>query len=330
MSRNEPQSTILLSQEAGLFLRTEALDVGVLGGHASQLMSRILNRRHGRSEEPGPEQPSELLESHDPGLPPRSSAGNVMQSNASTGLSDVGRRRKNNEDAFFCDDELGLYVVCDGVGGNAKGEVASAESVALVHGWVKRWRGTVENFVAEPSRSNCAAVRRVMENAVQSACYMVFGMGLQDPQQRGMSTTLSSLLIAGGSAFIAQVGDSRVYLHRHGEATQLTEDHTLVNFRLKLGLITPEEAENAPGKNVITRAVGHQDHVEVDCLDIPLQAGDRLMLCSDGLHGYLEEGELDARLEGERAAVCQSLIDMANERGGRDNVTAVVVDPETA
>jgi len=124
------------------------------------------------------------------------------------------------------------------------------------------------------------------------------------------------------------VGDSRVYLTRDGKTSQLTEDHTLVNFRLKLGLITPEEAANSPGKNVITRAVGHQDYVEVDTFDLEIEPGDRFMLCSDGLHGYLLEGELDSLLAGAREGVTHRLIEMANERGGRDNITVVVCDVE--
>jgi serine/threonine protein phosphatase PrpC len=186
----------------------------------------------------------------------------------------------------------------------------------------------VPTRVACASPENSALVSRLLENAVQSACYMVFGMGLQDPRQRGMSSTLSSLLISAGTAFIAQVGDSRVYLTRGGKTSQLTEDHTLVNFRLKLGLITAEEAANSPGKNVITRAVGHQDYVEVDTFDLEIHPGDRFMLCSDGLHGYLLEGELDDLLKGDREAATNRLIELANERGGRDNVTVVICDVE--
>jgi serine/threonine protein phosphatase PrpC len=244
----------------------------------------------------------------------------------SYGKSDVGRRRPHNEDSMLYSDELGLYVVCDGVGGNAKGEVASAESVDLVQSWVKRWRKTLNAHAAEPTPENTGLVRRLLENAVQSACYMVFGMGQQDPRQKGMSTTLSSLLISAGTAFIAQVGDSRVYLSRDGKTAQLTEDHTLVNFRLKLGLITAEEAANSPGKNVITRAVGHQDYVEVDTIEVEIKPGDRFMLCSDGLHGYLLDGEIDGLMNGEREAVTSRLIELANERGGRDNITVVVCD----
>ncbi len=244
----------------------------------------------------------------------------------SVGRTDVGRRRPHNEDSLLVDDELGLYVVADGVGGNAKGEVASAESVDLVHSWVKRWRKTLDTNVASPSEESVSLVRRMLESAVQSACYMVFGMGQLDPRQKGMSSTLSSLLVSGGSGFIAQVGDSRVYLCRGGKVVQLTEDHTLVNFRLKLGLITPEEAENAPGKNVITRAVGHQDYVEVDTLDLAVHPGDRFMLCSDGLHGYLQDGELERLLVGPADLVAVRLIELANGRGGKDNVTVVVAD----
>ncbi len=248
----------------------------------------------------------------------------------SSGRTDVGRRRPHNEDAFLTDDDLGVYVVCDGVGGNAKGEVASAESVELVCSWVKRWRKTLEQYTNEPTPENEGLVRRLLESAVQSACYMVFGMGELDPQQRGMSSTLSSLLCVGSTGFIAQVGDSRVYLLRGKTCVQLTEDHTLVNFKLKLGLITREEAENAPGKNVITRAVGHQDYVEVDTTTVPIQAGDRFLLCSDGLHGYVEDPELPALMVGDRSDVADRLIGIANQRGGKDNITVVVVDAEDA
>jgi serine/threonine protein phosphatase PrpC len=248
----------------------------------------------------------------------------------SAGKTDVGRRRPHNEDAFLSDDDLGVYVVCDGVGGNAKGEVASAESVELVVSWVKRWRKTLDQFCGDPSPDNEGLVRRLLESAVQSACYMVFGMGELDPQQRGMSSTLSSLLCVGGMGFIAQVGDSRVYLLRGRQCVQLTEDHTLVNFKLKLGLITAEEAENAPGKNVITRAVGHQDYVEVDTTTIPIQEGDRFLLCSDGLHGYVEDRELPALMVGDRADVADRLINLANQRGGKDNITVIVTDAVAA
>jgi serine/threonine protein phosphatase PrpC len=205
-------------------------------------------------------------------------------------------------------------------------ESPAAESVELVQSWVRRWRSSLERYEREPSAETRGVVRRLVESAVQSACYMVFGMGLVDPTQKGMSSTLSALLVAGRTAFVGQVGDSRVYVCRGRRTTQITEDHTLVNFRLKMGLITPEEAENAPGKNVITRAVGHQDFVEVDTFELDVEPGDRFLLCSDGLHGYVENDELQGLLEGEREQVVKRLVDVANDRGGRDNITAIVCD----
>lgn len=245
----------------------------------------------------------------------------------SLGQSDVGQRRKLNEDSFLRDDGLGFYIVADGVGGHAKGEVASALAVEEAYGYVKREEQAIHSFLEEPSEPNLFNVRRMVESAVQSACYMVFGLAEQDPERKGMSTTVSALLIAEGLAVVAQVGDSRVYRLRYGTAQQLTEDHTLINYKLKHGLITPEEAENAPGKNVITRAVGHRDYVQVDTFECDALPRDRFMLCSDGLHTYMQEDEVaQVMSSGSLSSVAQQCIDMANERGGKDNITVLLVD----
>jgi protein phosphatase len=245
----------------------------------------------------------------------------------SFGLTDQGRRRPHNEDAFICDDALGLYVVADGVGGHAKGEVASQESVEQICGFVRQGRPLISDFLKEPGRDDKReSVRRLVESAVQSACYMVFGMAELDPSQKGMSTTISALLIADGYGVLAQVGDSRIYRVRGGAGQQLTEDHTLVNYKLKQGLISAADAKTMKGKNVITRAVGHKDYVEVDTREIEVQPGDRYLLCSDGLHGYLQEGELEGVMSGASPEEApQRFVAMANERGGRDNITVVLV-----
>jgi protein phosphatase len=247
----------------------------------------------------------------------------------SAGASDTGRHRPHNEDSYLCDDALGLYIVADGVGGRAKGEIASAEAVDTIHNWVLGARHQLDALTQSP-RSDLLLqkVRRTLEASLQSACYIVYGMGEQDPERKGMSTTTSALLITAGLAFIAQVGDSRVYHLRKGHAAQLTEDHTLINYKLKHGLMTPEEAKHAPGKNVITRAVGHRDYVQVDVLHLELELGDRFLLCSDGLHGYLKsENELLPILSnGPLERGVKDLIDMANRRGGKDNITAVAVE----
>jgi protein phosphatase len=245
----------------------------------------------------------------------------------SHGLSDVGRVRKHNEDSFLADDSLGLYAVADGVGGHAKGEVASAQAVEEAYGFVCGGRSSIDAFLRRPSRETFFAVRRLVESAVQAACYMVFGMGELDPNRKGMSTTISVLMIVDRIALMAQVGDSRVYRMREGVAQQLTEDHTLLNYKLKHGLITPEEAAQAPGKNVITRAVGHRDYVQVDTVEAGVRGGDRFLLCSDGLHTYLRDEEVAGMLAGDRLErVARGLVDLANDRGGRDNITALLVD----
>jgi protein phosphatase len=245
----------------------------------------------------------------------------------SAGVTDTGKKRPHNEDALVVDDVLGLYIVADGVGGHAKGEVASNESVEEVAMWMRRHLPQIDAELASGDADALARIRRLIESGVQSACYMLFAKAEQDPEKKGMSTTLSMLLTRNGHAFVAQVGDSRVYRLRDEHLIQLTEDHTLVNYKLKHGLITAAEAKNAQGKNVITRAVGHRDYVQVDTFDIDITPGDRFLLCTDGLHGYLETDDEVIELMRvdplEQAA--QQSIDFANQRGGKDNITAVMV-----
>ena len=244
----------------------------------------------------------------------------------SAGLTDVGQRRKLNEDAFLVDDALALYVVADGMGGHAAGEVASSEAVDAVHSMVIRERAKLERL--SQGAINEEVVRqahRVLEAAVQNATYQVFGIAQHEPEQQGMGTTVSALALAGPYGITAQVGDSRIYLIRQGQARPLTEDHTLVAWQLKQGIITPEEALLSPHKNVITRAVGSREYVQVDTRFVDLQPNDALMLCSDGLHGYVPDHEIPGIVAlGPRLAV-ERFIQLANDRGGRDNITCVVV-----
>lgn len=244
----------------------------------------------------------------------------------SFGLSDVGRRRPHNEDSYLCDDELQLYVVADGVGGRAKGEVASQEAVEQLQVWILRHRHLLECESPRAVKKRLPELRRMLESGIQAACYMVHGLAELEPDKRGMSTTLSALLVVGNIALIGQVGDTRVYHYRKGKAEQVTEDHTLINYKLKKGIITPEEAARARGKNVITRAVGHKDYVQVDVFDLKVAVGDRFMLCSDGLHGYFLPGEEKLAMNGPLEERARVLVDLANSRGGKDNITVVLVD----
>jgi serine/threonine protein phosphatase PrpC len=228
--------------------------------------------------------------------------------------TDVGRRRENNEDAFLVDDELGLWVVADGMGGQAAGEVASQQAVETVHG-----------MVLSGLRRGTGNVSRILESAVQAATYMVYGLAELDSSKAGMGTTLSAVLRQPDRLVIAQVGDSRVYRVRDGQAIQLTEDHTLVNWQIQQGLITAEQAKQSKQKNVITRAVGNRDYVQVDIFQCDVAPGDVFVLCSDGLYSYIQTSELPDLVSHGGDVAVQSLIDRANERGGRDNITVALV-----
>jgi len=249
----------------------------------------------------------------------------------SVGRTDIGRKRQINEDAFHRDDARGFYVVADGVGGHNKGEIASREAVEQLTMWVSGASRDIDRLTERvlAGDSECVwEIRRLLESGVKSACYMVFGMAELDPEKKGMSTTLSALLIRGNLAFAVHVGDSRVYRVRKQSVLQLTEDHTLINYKLKHGMITKAEAEKAAGKNVITRAVGHKDYVQVDTADLDVAPGDRFVLCSDGLHGYLTDDKEVADLcaDGDLDECAEAAIALANQRGGKDNITAVVIE----
>jgi protein phosphatase len=238
------------------------------------------------------------------------------------GDTDVGRRRVSNEDAFGLDVEAGVFVVADGMGGHA----ASREAVDTVLSMMRKDLPTFREIESAGRTDDIVRrAKRSVEAAMQAATYMVFALAETDPDQRGMGTTLSTLLVAGDVGITGQVGDSRIYRIRNGEVTRLTEDHTLVAWQIKQGIISPQEAERSPHRNVITRAVGSRDYVQVDTHVFDLEPGDRFLLCSDGLHGYLHDDEIPGMLARPTADAVQELIVLANSRGGRDNITAIVV-----
>jgi serine/threonine protein phosphatase PrpC len=247
------------------------------------------------------------------------------------GLSDVGRRRVSNEDSLFFDDEMGLYAVADGMGGHAAGEVASQEAIDTVRGMVRQGEGLLRAVEAgDHSPEALWRVGRLLESAVQAATYMVFGIAQSDPEQAGMGTTLSALLLCGPFGVTAQVGDSRVYMIRGGQVNQLTEDHTLIAWQLKQGIISQNEAALSPHKNVITRAVGSREYVQVDTHFFRVEAGDAFMLCSDGLHGYLRDEEIPGIVALGPDTAVRHFVHTANLRGGRDNITTIVVNVEAS
>ncbi|MFK7985232.1 MAG: Stp1/IreP family PP2C-type Ser/Thr phosphatase [Sandaracinaceae bacterium] len=239
------------------------------------------------------------------------------------GATDVGRVRQLNEDHFLVDDELDLYVVCDGMGGHAAGDVASKTTAATVHQYVTERRAVLDAVVRGDSAPD--EIASILSHAIQSASAAVHDMGVQDPKRRGMGTTCVALVVVGGKGVLGHVGDSRLYLSRSGQVYQLTEDHTFVQEALKRGMITPEQAVDNPHANIVTRAVGPQASVLVDTLVFDILPGDTLLLCSDGLHNYVNDAaELQAAM-GEVAleTMTNGLINKANERGGADNITTL-------
>jgi serine/threonine protein phosphatase PrpC len=243
------------------------------------------------------------------------------------GRTNVGRQREHNEDACLIDLELGLYIVCDGMGGHAAGEIASRETVRLVQESIRRQRAVLSDYITTPTFEQRTQVVRLVEAAVQEACAHVYALGQSDPTKRGMGTTIAMLLTLGEGAVIAHAGDSRVYLIRDRRAYQLTEDHSLVWHMLKSGKLTREEAAHWPYSNVVTRSVGTKPTVHADTLFVECMAHDRFLLCSDGFHNYLrgadELAQMSRRLPLEDLVT--TCIALANESGGSDNITVVAV-----
>jgi serine/threonine protein phosphatase PrpC/CRP-like cAMP-binding protein len=244
-------------------------------------------------------------------------------------LTSVGRVREHNEDSFLVDEGLGLYAVADGMGGHAAGEVASKLALETFRRVVLEGRQRVDASHHDPrSREARRDLLQLLEEAAHAACAAVHEEGQKDEQKRGMGTTLCALLTVGSHGFIAHVGDSRIYLVRGERTHQLTQDHTLQNELLKRGRLTPEEISRVKQKNALTRAIGVYASVDVDTLDLDILPGDRVLLCSDGLYGYLRKGELNSIFEGPPEQAPSRLVALANQRGGQDNITAVVVAAE--
>jgi PPM family protein phosphatase len=238
----------------------------------------------------------------------------------------VGRVRDHNEDALLVDEQLGLYAVADGMGGHAAGEVASALALETVARVVREHQARIERLASDPgSREATRDVQRLLDDAALSACAAVHESGQANEARRGMGTTLSVLLLVGSHGFIAHVGDSRVYLMRGQKSHQLTQDHTLQNELLKRGKLTPMQVAQVKQKNALIRAIGVYASVEVDTLSFDVFPGDRFLLCSDGLHGYLQKEELMPIFDGQLEQAATRLVALANQRGGHDNITALVV-----
>jgi protein phosphatase len=242
------------------------------------------------------------------------------------GLTHVGRQRQHNEDTCLVHLETGLFLVADGMGGHAAGEIASriaADSIAEFVAHTVQEEGTwPHNYDDRYTR----ATNRLVA-ALKIANTRVLEAMRKDARLRGMGTTVVAALFDGSIASLAHVGDSRAYLVRDNQMSRLTNDHSWVFEQVAAGMLTEAEAERHPLRNVITRALGGALTVVPDASEIECRSGDRFLLCSDGLTGMVPEDEI-LRLVVEHddlEEACQSLIDFANERGGYDNITALLV-----
>jgi protein phosphatase len=247
-----------------------------------------------------------------------------IQSGART---DLGRVRKNNEDCFVIEASLQLFVLSDGMGGEAHGEVASQLAVQTVLTHCQQGENSrATPFFGEASPDVSERTNR-LASAVHLANRKVFETATSNAEQKGMGATVVAAWIEGQRLSIAHVGDSRAYLLRAGSMDQLTADHSLVAEKVRVGILTPQEADASEMQSVLTRAVGTHGSVEVDTDEQALVVGDFVLLCSDGLTRMVTDPEIASTLLTSRSAqeAADRLVDLANENGGVDNVTAIVL-----
>lgn len=242
--------------------------------------------------------------------------------------TDVGLKRKHNEDSLLAAEEFGVFVVADGVGGRKAGELASAITVNTFQSFAPQLKAAADAYAAANHRESRNAVLGLLDQAANAASRRVYEAATATGRQ-GMTTTLVACVIGGGAAFVVHVGDSRAYLVRDSQLRQLSEDHSMVNELIRTGAMTPEEAATSRYRNVITRAIGLYPTVKTDTLFVELLDGDRVVLCSDGLSDGCEPQKmLQILMQPNLITAVDQLIDAALADGGRDNITVVVMEPE--
>lgn len=242
------------------------------------------------------------------------------------GLSDVGRQRQHNEDNFLVEESTGLFLVADGMGGHAAGEIASRIAIDSIQEFIDQtdeedgtWPHGYDDRLSRTTNRLIAAVRLANGRVIDAM--------KKDSRLRGMGTTVVASLLDNSVLSLAHVGDSRAYLLRDGRIARVTNDHSWVFEQVQAGMITEEEAERHPFRNVITRALGGASSVMPDASEVDLQPGDRVLLCSDGLSGMLSEADMTKIVAEapDAETACRRLIEAANDRGGHDNITAIVI-----
>ncbi|MBF0319411.1 MAG: Stp1/IreP family PP2C-type Ser/Thr phosphatase [Nitrospirae bacterium] len=241
------------------------------------------------------------------------------------GQTDKGMKRPKNEDNFAIEHEAGLFVVADGVGGSACGEVASKMAVEIIGGYFKN--GEKTKF--EPNNEyldKYSYTTNAVSSAIKQANKQIYNAAKGNPKLSGMATTIVAAAISGDRLSIAHAGDSRLYLIRGNTIEQLTDDHSLIAEQIRKGMMTKEEAHEVGMRNVITQSLGYNPDIEVDLDEMTVYGGDVLLLCSDGLYTMVPDTAIlhTVKSSSDPKQVCARLIDLANKKGGRDNITVIV------
>ncbi len=244
------------------------------------------------------------------------------------GETNVGMKRTHNEDTFSILQEENLYIVCDGMGGHASGEVASQMTVQCLKNFFKETREDPEmTWPYKMDRSRKYEENRLI-TGIKLSNLRIHEAAKREPKYRGMGTTIVSIFFVDEGAYLAHVGDSRIYRVRGGSIDQVTEDHSLLNDYIKMKKLSPDEIDNFPHKNVIVRALGMKESVKVDTFFEVPRPGDTYVLCSDGLCGELTDqriAEIVIEHKDDLQSGCHELIAEANRNGGHDNITVVLV-----
>jgi len=244
------------------------------------------------------------------------------------GQTDVGRRRKLNEDIFLVDNEAGLYAVCDGMGGHNAGEVASKIAIETLGVFIRKSHKEKEITWPYGLDVNLSFDGNRIKTALKLANKKVFKAADNREDYTGMGTTAVAAVVSGNLMTVGSAGDSRCYVFASGKLTQLTRDDSWVSAALGEGILNSDDVEHHPLRNVITKAVGARDSIDLDLVEHELEPGDLVLLCSDGLHGMINDQEIGRILAASELSLEDAsarLIEAANEAGGRDNVTAVLL-----
>jgi len=233
--------------------------------------------------------------------------------------TDKGKMRGNNEDSLFVMDTENIYIVADGVGGHNSGQLASRTAVEKISEY------TLLNSIQEVK--NEADLKNYFLQCLREVNRIIYSLANTSVENSGMATTVVILYLLSNKAYIANVGDSRAYVIRNGQISQITEDHTYVNELLKEGSITKAQAETHPHKNMITRALGGEETILPDFFQLVTEKDDILILCSDGLYGEVTQEEICFHAEKEISMndLCSNLVDLANGKGGSDNITVICI-----